>query len=145
MDKVQKASIGGLVAIMVYAGVAAAQLSGQSGTAISGDFRNAAVAEVQDSSGRVLLQGSFTVANSDPDEVERVATLAAASGDVKAAGEAEVEYSAASPNEQEVEFSVTGLSPETEVVLLIDGQRVTSAKTDRRGRVDVELTVRSGA
>ena len=90
MHKVEKASIGGLVALIVFAGVAAAQINGRSETQIAGDFRNAAVAEVQDS-----------------------------------------------------RFSIEGLNPDTEVVLLIDGQRVTSAKTDRRGRLDLELTVRA--
>lgn len=143
-DNVQLGSIAGLVGVMLFAGIAAA-LTGQSHTQVSGDFRNAAVAEVQDTSGRVLLQGTFVAADADDGEVERTATLAAASGDVQASGEAEVEYAEANPAEQEVEFSLNGFAADTEVVLLIDGQRVAAAKADTRGRVEVELTVRAGA
>ena len=145
-DKMQVASMAGLAGVMLFAGIATAQLAGQNnGRPASGDFRNAAVAEVQDTNGRVLLQGAFAAADADADEVERTATLAAAAGDVKGSGEAEIEYAEANPAEQEVEFSATGLPANSEVVFLIDGQRVGSAKVDGRGRVELELTVRPGA
>jgi hypothetical protein len=145
-DKMQVASMAGLVGVMLFAGIAAARLAGQgSGTPVNGDFRNAAVAEVQDTNGRVLLQGTFAPADADNGEVERAATLAPASGDVKGSGEAEVEYAEANPAEQEVEFSAAGLQADSEVVFLIDGHRVGSAKVDGRGRVELELTVRPGA
>jgi hypothetical protein len=143
-SKVQLLSLAGLIVTMAAASIAVAQLSGQQATPISGDFRNAAVAEVHDGQGHVLLRGSFAPVDSDDEgEVERLAPLKAASPEVKASGEAEVEYETAAPADQEVEFTVNGLAVGAEVSLVIDGQRVSTAKADGRGRISVELAVKA--
>jgi hypothetical protein len=142
--KVQTLSVAGLVAIIAATSIAVVQLSGQQATPLTGDFRNAAVAEVHDGQGHVLLRGSFAAVDTDDEgEVERLAPLTPASPEVKASGEAEVEYQTDAPGEQEVEFTLKGLAPEAEVALLIDGQRVATAKADTRGRISVELAAKA--
>jgi hypothetical protein len=71
------------------------QLYGQESTLPTGDFTNAAVAEVRDSNGQVLLRGSFAPVEEADDDIERKAALEAVGADVDAAGEAEVEFSKA--------------------------------------------------
>ena len=138
--KVQVLSVAGLIAIIAATSIAVAQLSGAQGTSITGDFRNAAVAEVHDGQGHVLLRGSFAPVDADDEgEVERLAPLTAASPEVTASGEAEVEYQTDAPGEQEVEFTVNGLTAATDVALVIDGKRVGTARADKRGRISVEF------
>jgi hypothetical protein len=140
----QKWPLVGLGAIIVATSIAVVQLSGQPATPLNGDFRNAAVAEVHDGQGQVLLRGSFAPADTDDEgEVERLAVLKPASPDGKESGEAEVEYQTDAPGDQEVEFTVNGLSVGAEVSLVIDGTRVGTAKADRRGRVSIEVAVRA--
>ena len=144
--KVQIVSFAGLLAIIAATSIAVVQLSGQQGSAINGDFRNAAVAEVRDGQGHVLLRGSFAAVDTDDEgEIERVAPLTPASPEVKGSGEAEVEYQTDTPAEQEVEFTANGLTAGSEVSLMIDGTRVGVATVDRRGRISVEFAVRAGA
>ena len=136
--------LAGLVAILAATSIAVVQLNGEQTSAITGDFRNAAVAEVHDGQGHVLLRGSFAAIDVDDEgEVERLAPLKAASPDVKGAGEAEVEYQTDTPGEQEVEFTLSGLTVGAEVSLVIDGQRVGTAKADSRGRISAEFAVRA--
>lgn len=131
------AGIGGSLAV--------ANLSGQLAPGLRGDFKNAAFAEVRDAQGQVLLSGNFTAVDADDEgEVERLATLTAASGS-GASGEAEVEYQTDNPAEQEIEWSLTGLRPGTAITLMIDGQQVATATADKRGRVEIEFTVQSGS
>ena len=135
----------GLAAIIAATSIAVVQLSGQQAASLMADFRNAATAEVHDGQGQVLLRGTFAPADTDDQgEIEHVAPLTAASGQSKPSGEAEVEYQTDTPEEQEVEFTIDGLTEGAEVALVIDGQRVTTAKADRRGRVSVEIAVKSG-
>jgi hypothetical protein len=137
-------SLAGVIAVFAAGTLAVAQLDGQQPTALTGDYRNAAVAEVQDGQGHVLFRGSFAPVDTDDEgEVERLASLKPASPVVKGTGEAEVEYQTDAPAEQEVEFTISGLTAGAEVFLVIDGQRVTTAKADKRGRVSVELAVRA--
>ena len=143
--KVQLLSLAGLIAIIAATSIFVVQLSGEQASPITGDFRNAVVAEVHDGQGHVLLRGSFAPVDADDEgEVERLAPLKPASPEVKGSGEAEVEYQTDTPNEQEVEFTVSGLTEGTEVSFVIDGKRVGTAKADRRGRVSVELAVKTG-
>jgi hypothetical protein len=133
----------GLVATILVAAVTVVQLRGEPSTQITGDFRNAAVAEVHDAQGQVLLRGDFAVVDADDaSEVERHATLTAVAQDVKATGEAEVEYQSDKPTEQEVELTVSGLNAGTAITFVIDGQRVATATADRRGGVEIELAVK---
>lgn len=143
-NPVQKIAIGGLLATMLVAGIMVVQLRGQAGTQIAGDFRNAAVAEIRDAQGAVLLKGTFAVAAQDANdegEVERKAPLVAAAGG-SLAGEAEVEYQTDAPATQEVEFTVIGLTAGTAVTLVIDGTTVTSATADKNGKAEAEVEVK---
>jgi hypothetical protein len=125
----------GLVAYMVV------QLSGQAAAA-TGDFTNAATAEVRDAQGQAVLRGQFAAVEEDDDDVERKATLEPTGLDADAAGEAEVEFAKGGAVEQEVEFSVRNLQPGAAYTFVIDGNNVATATADGRGRAEVELTVR---
>ena len=145
MNKVQIAILSGLVAVIAAATVAVVQLDGEQASPITGDFRNAAVAEVHDTQGHVLLRGTFAPVDSDDDgEIERLAKMSAASPEVTASGEAEVEYQTDAPSEQEVELTLTGVTAGAEINFVIDGQRVATATADRRGRVSIEVAVKAG-
>ncbi len=78
-------------ALAVVLGVV--ELSGERAAQVTGDFRNAAVAEVHDAQGQVLLRGQFAPVDADDKgEVERHAKLGAIAPGLTASGEAEVEY-----------------------------------------------------
>jgi hypothetical protein len=133
-------SFGGLIAMAAAASIVA--LNGQAPAPVpAGDFRNAAVAQVRNAQGLVVLQGQFEPPVEEDGGLERIAMLAAAGADTNAAGEAEVEYTTTGPIEQEIEFSVKNLAPATTFTFIIDGTDVASAITDRNGRAEVELTV----
>lgn len=137
-------SIAGLVAVAAASSVAVAQLNGQQGSPLSGDFRNAAVAEVHDAQGQVLLRGSFAPVDTDDEgEVERLAPLTAVQSGVEAKGEAEVEYQTDAPADQEVELSLSGLTAGTQVTFVIDGTTIATATANKRGRVSVEMAVKA--
>jgi hypothetical protein len=145
MNKTQIALLSALVAVCAAATIAAVQLNGEQASSIAGDFRNAAVAEVHDTQGHVLLRGTFAPVESDDEgEVERLATMTAASPEVTASGEAELEYEKNAPSEQEVELTLTGVTAGAEINFLIDGQRVATTRADQRGRVAVEVAVKAG-
>lgn len=114
-------------------------VSAQSG--VAGDFRNATRAEVADAQGRVVLTGTLTVVEEEDDDVERKAILAPTAVRADAAGEAEVEYPRESATQQEIEFSVRNLPPDSAVTFLLDGTVVGRSTTDRRGRAELELEV----
>ena len=139
-DKRQIIPAAGLLATMVFATYMVIEIRGQ-GTA-TGDFTNAASAEVRDAQGQVVLRGQFVLADEDDDDVERRAKLEATGVDADAAGEAEVEFSKARPSEQEVEFSVRNLPAGSALTFVIDGVDVATASADRRGRAEVEVDVR---
>ena len=142
--KLQITALAGLLTVVLFATAAVVQLRGEPALQISGDFRNAVVAEVHDAQGQILLRGSFAPVDADDErEVERLATLAGASPEVKATGEAEVEYQSNKPTEQEVELTVRGLTAGMDIAFVIDGTTVATAKTDRRGGIDIELAVTS--
>lgn len=145
--KLKLVAITGALALAAAGTVTIAQLNGEQTAAVTGDFRNAAVAEVHGSQGQVLMRGSFAPADSDDEgEVERLAPLTAVASEFNnAKGEAEVEYQTDTPTEQEVELSLTGVPAGTEIGLVIDGQRIATAKADNRGRISIELTVKAGA
>jgi hypothetical protein len=140
MDKRQMIPVVGFLATAGASVYMVAQLSGQAATA-TGDFTNAAVAEVRDAQGQALLSGQFQVAEEDDDDIERKAVLAATGADADATGEAEVEFSKDAPATQEVEFSIRNVSPNAAFTFVIDGTAVATATADARGRADVELDV----
>lgn len=134
--------IAGLVGSAGLAVYMVTQLHAQA-TQPAGDFTNAAVAEVQDGQGQLVLRGQFAVAaEQDDDDVERKAALQPTGNDADAAGEAEVEFSKSAPAQQEIEFSVRNLAAGTSVTFLIDGQVIGQASVDRRGRAELEIDVR---
>ena len=133
--------LGGLLATMAVAAYMVVQLNGQS-PALSGDYTNAATAQVRDGQGQIVLQGQFVPPVDDDGDLERRAVLAATGVDADAAGEVEVEFAKADPIEQEVEFSVANLPAGATFTFVIDGTDVATATTDRRGRAEVELNVR---
>jgi hypothetical protein len=141
---VQRASVAGLVLTAVVSTVAVVQLSGERAAQITGDFRNAAVAEVRNSASQVLLRGTFVAVDADDaGEVERHAKLESMVAGATLSGEAEVEYQTDQPANQEVELSVKGVTAGSQVTLVIDGTTVTTATADKRGHVSVELDVRA--
>ena len=131
----------GLLATWAAVGFMVVQLNGQA-TAPRGDYTNAAVAEVRDAQGQIVLRGQFALAAEDDDDIERKATLEATGVDADAAGEAEVEFTKAAPAVQEVEFSARNLQAGATFTFLIDGNDVATATADQRGRAEVELDVR---
>jgi hypothetical protein len=132
--------LGGLLATIAAAGYAVVQLSAQGQPPT--DFTNASTAFVRDAQGQTVLQGPFMPPVEEDGGLERRATLSAAGRDADAAGEAEVEYAKTNATKQEVEFTVRNLQPDATFVFAIDGTDVASAKTNRQGRVEVELEVR---
>jgi hypothetical protein len=138
----ERASIAGLVLTVAIAVIAVVRLSGQAGSPVTGDFRNATVVEVKDAQGQTLLTGNFVAADADKGEVERLAKLQPVTAGATLSGEAEVEYQTDSPETQEVELSARGLTAGAQVTLVIDGNAVTTATADSKGRVSVELEVR---
>jgi hypothetical protein len=42
-------------------------------------------------------------------------------------------------------LTLSGLAQGTDIIFVIDGQRVATARTDNRGRISLELAVRAGA
>ena len=139
-NKRQIISVAGLLATMAAAVYMVVQLNAQT-SAPAGDFTNAAIAEVRDAQGQVLLRGSFQQADEEDDDIERKAVLAVAGADADARGEAEVEFSKNAPAKQEVEFSVRNLAPGTVLTFAIDGVDVATATADGKGQAEVELDV----
>lgn len=142
MDKRQMIPAGGLLATVAAAAYMVVQLNGQAGQPTA-DLTNAALAEVRNAQGQVILSGQFQlVEEEDDDDVERKATLAPTGVDADATGEAEVEFSKTAPSEQEVEFSVQNVAAGTVLTFVIDGTQVATATADQRGRAEVDLDVR---
>lgn len=142
--KVHILSIVALIGVAVAASVAVAEMNGEQSRAIAGDFRNAAVAEVHDAQGQVLMRGSFAPVDTDDEgEVERLAPLTPIVAQLTAKGEAEVEYQTDDPTDQEVELTLSGLAAGSQIAFVIDGTTVGSAKADERGRVNIEVAVKA--
>lgn len=140
-DKRQLIPAAGLLATFITAVYMVVQLNGQTASP-TGDFTNAARAEVRDAQGQVILSGQFQRVDEEDDDIERKATLAPTGVDADAAGEAEVEFSKAAPAQQEVEFSVRNVAAGAVLTFVIDGTDVATATADRRGRAEVEVDVR---
>jgi hypothetical protein len=128
----------GLFAILGVSAYMVVQLDGQAGT-LTGDFTNAAAAEVRDAQGQVVLNGPFKLVEEEDDDTERKAALAPTGLDADAAGEAEVEFTTSAPAEQEVEFSIRNVAAGAVYTFVIDGIEVGSATADSRGRAELEV------
>jgi hypothetical protein len=127
------------IALIAGGGYAVARFNGQQAIQ-SADFRNAATAEIRDSRGAVVLQGTFMLVEEEDDDIERKAALArpTGGGDI---GEAEVEFATEMPTDQEVEFAARELTAGVTYQLVVDGSQVASVVADARGRIAVELKV----
>ena len=143
MTNTQLIPLAGLLSTIGIAAYVVVQLNGQA-IATTGDFTNAATAEVRDAQGQVVLRGQFAVAPDEEaeGEVERKAVLTPAGADADASGEAEIEFAKATPAAQELEFSVANLAPNSTFTFVIDGTDVATATTDARGRAETEWDVR---
>jgi hypothetical protein len=143
--KSQWIPVAGLLAIMGVAVYMVVQLNAQTPN-VSGDFSNAAVAEVRDAQARVVLRGNFAATETEDDgEIEKKATLKPTDVDADAAGEAEVEFTKDNSSPQEIEFSIRNVQPGTTLTFVIDGQDVGTATADKRGRAELEIEVKAGA
>jgi hypothetical protein len=136
----KKLTFGAGLMALLFAGVSVAQTQ----QVLSGDYRNAAAAEIRNAQGDVLLKGTFAPADTDDDgEVERLAKLTPASAATGLAGEAEVEYQKDDPNVLVVEFLVTGAPAGAVLTLFVDGKSVMSATADDKGRAEAEVNIRA--
>ena len=144
-DKRQWIPLGGLLATMAIVIYTVVQIHAQETGAVTGDFTNAAVAEVRDAKGQVLLRGNFAPVEEADDDIERKAVLATAGVDPDAEGEAEVEFAKSAPTEQEVEFEVSNLEPGSRVTFVIDGRDVATVVTDKDGVADFEGDIKMNA
>jgi hypothetical protein len=132
--------IAGLLALIGVAGYMVVDMGAQT-TNVTGNFTNAAIAEIRDSQGRTVLQGQFALNVEDDDDTERKAALKPTGIDADAAGEAEVEWPKAG-GPQEVEFTATGLEPGAKFTCVIDGQELATVTADKKGKAEVELDVK---
>jgi hypothetical protein len=128
-----------IVTAIAVTGYLVARFNGQEAVQ-SADFRNAATAEIRDSTGQVVLRGTFMLVEEEDDDIERKAPLAATTGG-EVVGEAEVEFATEMPADQEVEFAARGLAVGATYTLVVDGREVASVAADARGRIAIELNV----
>ncbi len=140
-DRRQMIPAAGLLATFAAAVYMVVQLTAQTTSPI-GDFTNAALAEVRDAQGQVILSGQFQLVEEEDDDVERQAALAPTGVDADATGEAEIEFRKAAPAAQEVDFAVRNVPPGAVLTFVIDGTAVAPATADARGRAEVEIDVR---
>jgi len=141
--KRQWIAFAGLLATMGAAAFFVVQLAAQSPATVTGDFTNAAVAEVRDAQSRTVLQGQFAEVQEEDDDTERKAALKPTGIDADARGEAEVEFAkSGAVTTQEIEFSVSGLDPGATFTFVIDGQTIATVTADKRGEAKTELDVK---
>ena len=143
MMKRQWIALAGLVATMGASAFMVVRLFAQPPATVTGDFTNAAVAEVRDAQSRTVLQGQFAVVPEEDDDTERKAPLKPTGIDADATGEAEVEFAkTGNVVTQEIEFSVKGVDPGAAFTLVIDGQTIATVTADKRGQASAELEVK---
>lgn len=136
-------AIAGLFATMGAAAYMVVRVGAQTASGVTGDFTNAAVAEVRDAQARTVLQGQFAVVQEEDDDTERKAPLKPTGIDADASGEAEVEYAkTGTATTQEVEFSAKGLDPGATFTFVIDGQTIATVTADKRGNATAEIDVK---
>ena len=128
-----------IVAVVAVSAYAVARFNAQEAIP-SADFRNAATAEIRDSTGKVVLRGTFMLVEEEDDDIERKAALAPPTGS-EVMGEAEVEFATEMPADQEVEFAARGLTVGATYALVVDGREVASVMADERGRIAIELEI----
>ena len=141
-DKKQWIPAAGFVATIGYALYMVAQMGAQGAREpVTGDYSNAAIAEVRNAQGHSVLRGQFAPVAEEDDDIERKATLTPVGSDADAAGDAEVEVTKATPTEQEIEFSIKNVEPGAAFTFVIDGRVIGTTKADTRGRAEIEVDV----
>jgi hypothetical protein len=133
--------IGGLLATFAVASYGVVQLHGQA-QAPTADLTKAAVVQVKNAQGQIVLQGDFQPPAEEDGDIERRATLTSTGVDADAAGEAEIEFAKTGATTQEVEFEVRNVQPGVTFTFVVDGLDLASATSDRRGRADADVDVR---
>ena len=88
----------------------------------------AAVVEVRDPQGQVVLRGQFDAFDAD----ERYAALGPAGSNIKATGEIEIDA-------RQIEGELRNLAPRTAFTIVIEGRSVGEVTTDGRGRADFDI------
>jgi hypothetical protein len=139
-DSRQWIPIGGLLATIAAASYGVVHLHGQAQPRAA-DYTKAATVQVKNAQGQVVLQGDFQAAIEDDGGFERRASLVPTGVDADAVGEAEVEFAGTTSTRQEVEFTVRNVGAGATFTFVIDGVDVASAKSDARGRVDIDFDV----
>jgi ribosomal protein S13 len=112
-----------------------------------GDLNAVQLVEVRDQSGKVLLNGTLKTESSKPKEIEREAELTSPNGD-KAEGELEIELERKTKNgttetKDEIELEVEHLPANLQCELFLDGKRVGSFTTSKKGKAEFELERKS--
>ena len=144
--KTQKTTwIVALVTVVALGSALGIYLDAQGTAQLQANFTNAALAEVRDGQGTLVLRGDFVLATEEDDDVERKAVLKAAGADTDATGDAEVEFPTTAVVVQEVEFSVKNLTPGATYAFVIDGKTVATEKTGKDGSASVDLKVKMPA
>jgi len=106
----------------------------------TGDLSNASLLEVKDAAGTLVLSGHFVEVPEDDDDIERKAELRGSGASVKATGQAEVEVSKVDNRlDQEVEVSVSDLTPGTAYTVFVDGKPLGTFQTNKSGKGELEL------
>jgi hypothetical protein len=91
-----------------------------------------------------LLRGHFVDSPEDDDDVERKATLMGSGTTAKTTGEAEIEVSRTNNRlDQEVEVSVSNLTPSETYTVFVDAKQVGTFQTNKNGKAEMELTTAS--
>jgi hypothetical protein len=134
------------LALVVVGGLAAALEAQIAGPAQQEavDFTAAAVAEVRNAQGQVILSGKFVAVAEEDDDIERKAALKSTGVDTDAVGEAEVEVEVertGSPRQQEVEFAISNVQPGAVFTFVIDGKIFATVTADGQGRAQHEREV----
>lgn len=105
------------------------------------NLEHSKLVEIKDESGNVVMSGSFAVSTEKDGDIEGSATLASAGG---AIGNAELEVSKKQDGSvtKEIEIEVKKLKPATTFNVFVDGQLVSSLRTNARGSAEIELSNR---
>jgi len=106
----------------------------------TGDLSNASTVEVKEASGAVVLSGHLVEVPEDDDDLERKAELTGSGTSAKATGLVEVEVSKTNNRlDQEVEVSVSNLTPGATYAVFIDGRQLGTFQTNKAGSGKLEL------
>lgn len=134
-------------ALAISGGSIAAQTGDKSIPASIGDLNAAQLVEVRDSTGKVLLNGTLKTETTKPKEIARTADLRDPSGGA-GEGEVDIELERKDKNgnvetKDEIELEVEHLPSVMQLELYIDGKRVASFVTSKKGKAEFELERKS--